>query len=208
MKTWTAAELRAFIESVADDRLSSLWRVAATTGLRRAELAGLRWEDVDLDAGRLAVRRGLVSVDYRLLESSTKSGKVRVVELDSETVASLRVHRRRQAEEHLALGSAYEDGGLVFAREDGRPIHPEQISRLFRRHADAAGLPRIRLHDLRHTHGTLLMGSGIHPKVVQERLGHHSSAFTMDVYAHVMPALQAEAAAAFATLIAEAYAGG
>ncbi len=149
------------------------------------------------------MRRGLVSVDFAVTESETKSGKVRVVELDPGTVAALRAHRRRQAEERLAFGAAYQDADLVFCREDGTLIHPELITRMFRRHAEAAGLPRIRLHDLRHTHGTLLMGSGVHPKVVQERLGHHSSAFTMDVYAHVMPAMQAEAAAAFADLVSE-----
>ena len=109
--------------------------------------------------------------------------------------------RNRQLEERLAFGPAYQDRGVVFCREDGEPIHPEQLSRLFRRHVAAVGLPAIRLHDLRHTHASLLMAAGVHPKVVQERLGHHSSAFTMDTYAHVGASLQAQAAAAFADLL-------
>jgi integrase len=201
METWSAEQLRAFLGHVAEDRLAALWHLAATTGMRRGELAGLHWADVDLDAGRLAVSRSLVSVDYALVESGTKSGKVRVIDLDSATVAALRAHHRRQAAERISLGPAYQDRDQMFCREDGEPIHPEQITRLFRRHQKALGLPRIRLHDMRHTHGTLLIEGGVHPKVVQERLGHHSVAFTLDVYAHVTPAMQAQAAAAFADLV-------
>ena len=92
----------------------------------------------------------------------------------------------------------------MFCREDGTAIHPEQFTRMFKRHAKAAKLPPMRLHDLRHTHGTLLVASGVHPKVVQERLGHHSSAFTMDTYAHAMPAMQVEAASRLAALVGAA----
>ena len=201
MRTWSSEQLRAFLAHVAEDRLAALWHLAATTGMRRAELAGLRWQDVNLEAGRLAVSRGLVSVNYAVTESGTKSGKVRVVDLDPATVAALREHRRAQAAERLALGAAYQDRGLVFCREDGEPVHPERLTVMFRRHVAAADLPPIRLHDLRHTHASLLMAAGVHPKVVQERLGHHSSAFTMDTYAHVGAGLQAQAAAAFADLL-------
>ena len=101
----------------------------------------------------------------------------------------------------MAVGAAYQDANLHFAREDGLPPHPEQVTRWFRRHVEAAGLPRIRLHDLRHTHASLLVQAGVHPKIVQERLGHHSSAFTMDTYAHALPALQVEAAQRLSHLI-------
>lgn len=201
MRTWSASELRAFLAHVAEDRLAGLWHLAATTGLRRAELAGLRWQDVDLEAGRLAVSRGLVAVAYAVSESGTKSGKVRTVDLDPDTVAALRAHRRAQAAEQLALGPAYRECGLVFCREDGESLHPDRITAMFRRHVAAAGLPTIRLHDLRHTHASLLMAAGVHPKVIQERLGHHSSAFTMDTYAHVSAGLQAQAAATFGALV-------
>lgn len=149
--------------------------------------------DVDLDAARLALRRGLVSVDYAVVESEAKSG-TGVIELDAASVVALRLHRRRQAVERLSLGAAHHDRKLVLAREDGSLIHPEQWTRMFRRHVTAADPPPLRLHDLRHSHATLLMAAGVHPTTVQERLGHHSSAFTVDVYAHVTPAMQAEAA--------------
>ena len=96
----------------------------------------------------------------------------------------LRVHRKAQLAERLALGPAYQDEGLVFAREDGAPMHPDRVSKLFRMHADAVKLPRIRLHDMRHTHATLALRAGVHPKVVSERLGHSSIALTLDTYSH------------------------
>lgn len=125
----------------------------------------------------------------------------RNVALDPQTVATLRAHRKRQVAEQLAFGPAYEDRGLVFCREDGTPIHPDRASKLFAQHVKAAGLPRIRLHDLRHTHATLALAAGVHPKVVSERLGHSSIAIMLDTYSHAIPALQEEAASAIAALI-------
>ena len=109
-----------------------------------------------------------------------------------------------QAAEQLALGPAYDDHGLVFAREDGMPLWPRSFSRNFARHARAAGLPVIRLHDLRHTWATLALGQGVHPKVVQERLGHASIAITLDVYSHAVPAMQDDAAERVAALFGAA----
>lgn len=114
--------------------------------------------------------------------------------LDSTTVTALKQHRARQAEERLAAGSAWDDHGLVFAREDGTPIHPERFSRWFQRQLRAAGLPRIRLHDLRHSHATLDLRAGVHPKVVSERSGHANIAITLDTYSHAIPPMQREAA--------------
>jgi len=201
MGIWSADEIRSFLAHVSDDRLSALWTLAAMTGMRRGELLGVTWADIDLDAARVAVVRSLLSVDYHLHASDTKSGKARVIDIDPLTVTALRSHRARQNEERLAIGAAYQDENLVFAREDGLPLHPEQVTRWFRRHVAAAGLPQIRLHDLRHTHASLLVQAGVHPKIVQERLGHYSSAFTMDTYAHALPALQAEAAQRLSDLV-------
>jgi integrase len=121
--------------------------------------------------------------------------------LARETVTALREHRKHQLEERLAWGPAYQDHGLVFAREDGTPILPRSFSRAFAAHVKAAELPTIRLHDLRHMHATLALEAGIHPKVVSERLGHASVAITLDVYSHAVPARQEDAAAQVATLI-------
>lgn len=135
--------------------------------------------------------------------STPKTAKGRRnVALDPATVASLRAHRTRQAEERLALGPAYVDEDLVFCREDGTPIWPRTFSRAFRAAAGAAGLHRIRLHDLRHTHATLALESGVHPLVVSERLGHSKVSITLDTYSHVTPALAEDAAATIAARIA------
>jgi integrase len=202
LMVWTAAELRAFLEHVQGDRLAGLWHLAASTGMRRGEVLGLRWADVDLPAARVAVRRSLVTVGHEVVVSEPKSAKGRrSVALDPGTVAVLRSWRKQQAAERLAWGPAWTDSGYVFTREDGRALHPREVTRAFTRHALATGLPLIRLHDLRHTHATLALEAGVHPKVVQERLGHASIAITLDTYSHAVPAMEAEAARTVAALV-------
>ncbi|HSD76329.1 MAG TPA: site-specific integrase, partial [Solirubrobacteraceae bacterium] len=134
--------------------------------------------------------------------STPKGGRGRSVALDAATVAALREHRRAQLAERVALGPAWRDHGLVFCREDGTPIRPRTFSRTFDRLAAAAGLPAIRVHDLRHTWASLALAAGVHPKVVQERLGHASVAITLDVYSHAVPAMQEDAAERVAALFA------
>ncbi|MBA2240472.1 MAG: site-specific integrase [Solirubrobacterales bacterium] len=200
MQTWSAEQLAAFLEHVGDDRLYAAWRLAAMTGLRRGEVLGLRWRDLDLEAGRLAVVQTLVG-ERTFSQPKTDHGR-RNVALDPVTVTALRTHRKRQAAERLALGPAYRDEQeLVFCREDGEPLWPQSFSRSFERHAKAAGLPAIRAHDLRHTHATLALAAGIHPKVVSERLGHASVGITLDIYSHATPAMQADAANRVAALL-------
>lgn len=202
MKTWTAGEVGSFLRTVQDDRLYAAYVLAATTGMRRGEVLGVRWADIDMDRRRLAVRQTITVVDNELIygDPKTSRGK-RVVALDVSTVAALRAHRARQAEERLAWGGGYEDEGLVFARENGRPLHPNNFSDEFDRHVRASGLPRIRLHDLRHTHITLALAGGVSVKVVSERVGHASTAFTMDQYAHVTPPMAEDAADRVASAI-------
>jgi len=202
MKTWTGAQVLRFLHAVEDDRLRAGWTLAATTGMRRGEVLGLRWQDVELDQQRLSVRQTLISLNYTLVVSTPKTARSRrTVALDRETVVALRAHRARQAEERLVLGDGYEDGDLVFCREDGAFFHPDRFSKLFRAFVADAGLPAIRLHDLRHTHATLALNAGIHPKVVSERLGHASVGITLDTYSHVLPILQEEAAEIVAAAI-------
>jgi len=203
LRTWSAAELRAFLGHVEGDRLYAAYVLAATTGLRRGELLGLRWRDLDLTAGRLSVTQTLISVTYAVSFSApkTQAGR-RSVALDPATVAALRAHRVAVLEERLALGlGAPAEDGLVFTTMDSAPLHPRQFSGRFDRLVKAAGLPRIRFHDLRHTHATLSLQAGIHPKVVSERLGHSTIAITLDTYSHAIPAMQEEAAAKVAALV-------
>jgi integrase len=203
MATWTAVELRAFLASVAEDRLRAAWVLIIATGMRRGELLGLRWSDLDLDDARAAVRRSLVSVRNELsfTEPKTKRGR-RSIALDSRTVDELRAHRVRQAQERLALGLG-SDGpeGLVFTDALGDPIKPDTFSQFFERRVRQLGLPKIRLHDLRHSHASMALAAGVNPKVVSERLGHASVAFTLDTYSHAIPALEEEAAERIAALV-------
>ena len=201
MTVWTSDELRCFLEAISGHGLYPLYLLAATTGMRRGELAGLTWRNVDLNAARLTVNQQILSVGYNLIESSLKSATSRrTIDLDPLTVTELRRHRRSQLEQRMATGRRSDDA-YVFAKPDGSPVHPDYISQTFRRAVAKLDVPRIRLHDLRHTHASILLQQGVNAKVVSERLGHSSVAFTMTVYQHVMPGMQAQAAATFSAAV-------
>jgi integrase len=190
-----------FLRHAQHDDLYPLWALLASTGMRRSEALGLPWRDVDFDGKRLSVRQGLVSVDGTPELGPPKSRHaVRTIDLDDRTIAALRIQRRRQNEQRLAAKD-WNDTGLVFTRPDGAWLHPDWIGELFRRLVYEAGVPAIRMHDLRHTHATLLLRWGHNPKVVSERLGHHSVAFTLDTYAHVVPGMQWAVADEFGNLL-------
>jgi len=161
---WSPEQTRAFLASMADDRLAALWRLEASTGMRRGEVCGLRWSDVDLEAGNLRIAQTLVEVNYKLQfsEPKTKAGK-RTLVLDPATVLALRAHRRRQLEERVAWGPLWTgaDADLVFTKEDGSPIHPERLSRYFDARVAKAQLPRITFHGLRHSYVTMLQMSDV-----------------------------------------------
>lgn len=195
MRTWPAETVATFLAGTSDDRLGIGYTLAVTTGARRGELCGLRWDDIDLDAGQLAVRRARVAAGYSVSEGTPKSGRARTIALGASTVAALRRHRARQVAERLAWGAAYVDSGLVLTRENGEPLHPQTLSQAFERRVTKLGLERIRFHDLRHTSATLALAAGVHPKVVSERLGHASIGITLDVYSHVTKGMQEAAAA-------------
>jgi integrase len=201
-KCWTASEMRRFLEHVRSDRLGAVYLLAATTGLRRGELLGLRWYDCDLDGGSLSVDQVLLPTRGGLTFDApkTSSGRRRVA-LDPATVDALREHRGRQLVERAALGDGYLDHDLVFAWEDGRPINPQRLTDAFRAYVIAAGMRPLTLHGLRHSHASLALAAGIHPKIVSERLGHSSISITLDTYSHTIPTLQETAAAKVAALV-------
>jgi integrase len=202
---WDADTLRAFLDFAreTEPRLFPAYRLAASTGMRRAEVCGLKKRYLDLDARRLSVIRTLVrTADDGLIEGDPKSVKGRrSIALDARTVVALREHLKRQAEERLAKGPEYQDHGLVFQEPDGRPIDPSRFSKVFARLVRQGGFPPLSVHGLRHTWATLALAAGVHPKVVQERLGHSTVAFTLDRYSHVLAGLQEEAAERVAGLI-------
>lgn len=185
--TWSPGEIRCFLEHAEGDRLAPLWELAVNTGMRRGELLGLRWEDIDLEKGTVAIRRALVVVGYEVVISQTKTDRARVIALDPGMVAILKEWRRIQLEERMAWGPAYRDSGYLFTKEDGSELHPDRVSKLFDRLVASSDLPRIRFHDLRHTWATTALAAGVHPKIVAERLGHGSIQITLDTYSHVMP---------------------
>ena len=198
MSTWPREVLSSFLTRGRSEghRHHVSWLLLATTGMRRGECLGLAWSDVDFDAGRLRVRRTLVDMrdDAPVWsDPKTSSGK-RSIALDAGTVAALRKHRAAQLEERLAVGAGYVEHDLVFAMPDGRPLHPERFSRTFTETIRRWKLPRIRLHDLRHTWATLALEAGVHPKVVQERLGHANVSITLGIYTHVSQAMESDAA--------------
>ena len=202
MTVWEVPQVKAFLASVADDRLYALWLLLVTTGLRRGEAAGLRWEDIALDTGRLSVRRALVTVDYEVQVSEPKTARGRrTVALDSGTVTALRAHRTRQAEEALAAGELWERTGYVFVREDGKPYHPERISVMFARPVESGRAAHDPPARFRPTAAAMALAAGVHPKVVQERLGHSSINITLDTYSHVVEGMQEEAAAKVVNLL-------
>jgi integrase len=208
MLTWEGAQLATFLRWSKDDRYGPAFHFLATSGMRRGEALGLRWADVDLDSAKVAIRRTLIVVGHDVTYGHTKTGRSRVVELDAPTVAVLRSHWARQAQDRLLLGVGYQDEDLVFCHHDGRPYHPERFSREFDRKLERynrenpkAPLPRLRLHDLRHTWATLALQAGVHPKVVAERLGHVSTNVTLNTYSHVVQGMQGKAAEDVAALI-------
>ena len=202
MRTWTKEQLKAFLDAVADERLSALWHTIAMTGMRRGEAIGLRWSDVDLENARLAVRRALIPSGRDVIVSEPKTIKGRrVIAIDPGTVEVLKGQAARQLEEQKEWDEAWVETGLVFTLENGAALDPESVSRYWRQAVKKSMLPSIRLHDLRHTHATLALQAGIHPKVVSERLGHATISITLDTYSHAIPAMQEEAAALIAGLV-------
>ena len=195
--------MRAFLESTDGHRFYTIYHAAGTTGLRRGEILGLRWQDVDLAAGRLAVTQTLTrTADGPAFAPPKTARGRRSIALDPRTVAVLQAHRRCQLEQRLALGLGTPGpDGLVFTNPDGSGITHAQVASAYEASVKASGLRRIGFHDLRHTHASLALAAGVHPKVVSERLGHSGVGITLDTYSHTILALQEDAAATVARVV-------
>lgn len=191
MRTLSPEEARRFLATAASDRLEALYVLALTTGMRQGELFRLRWQDVDLESQALAVR------------GATKTARSRRQVLLSDVgVEALRRHAGRQGEECRIAGSAWRETGLVFTNTVGASLTTTNVTfRSFRPLLERAGLPVIRFHDLRHTAATLLLGKGVHPKVVSELLGHSQVGVTLDLYSHVTPTMHRQAVTTFDELL-------
>jgi integrase len=195
MRALDEAATAKLLRAASDSRLSLPILLAVTTGLRRGEILGLRWKDVDFQNSSLAVRQSLEQTRDGLTFKQPKTAKGRrVVALPTLAVEGLKRHKLKQVTTKLAFGAAYQDHDLVCARDDGTPWPPDTFSSAFVGLIRREEVQTVRFHDLRHTHATQLLRQGVHPKVVSERLGHATVGITLDVYSHVLPGMQAEAA--------------
>jgi integrase len=200
---WTARELRTFLDHVADvePRLFPLWRLAAMSGMRRGELLGLTWQALDLEGARLTVSQQLIPLRGGASFGPPKSKRShRMIALDAESVDVLRAHRQAQLLERAFMGEAYEEHDLVFAREDGSPIHPQRLTEQHGVLVKGAKVPAIRFHDLRHGHATACLTNGVPLHVVAARIGDRPETM-LATYAHLLPTSDAEAAERVAALI-------
>jgi integrase len=206
MTTADADGIRRLLEAVKDTHYYPVFFTAIYTGLRRSELLGLRWGNVDLDMATVSVTDTIHYMrDGRVIIRQPKSrSSRRNVDLPPALAIMLREHKAKQTELKKVLGLELKDSDLVFFHADGTPIRPDTVTRAFRHYAERVGLPTGRFHDLRHTHATLLLKQGVHPKIVSERLGHSSIAITLDTYSHVLPGLQKEAARRFDEVLQQA----
>jgi len=204
MPTIAAEDVLRFLEAARETPYYTLFYLLLHTGLRRGEALALRWKNVDLGLASLGVSAYLSVTEtvyklngtYIIKEPKTSSGKRRIA-LSPSLALVLWQHRAEQQAQQALLGKPLADGDFVFAHPDGTPLDPSTVSHAFNKVIRRAGLPHIRLHDLRHTHASLLLRAGVHPKIVQERLGHSSIRVTLDTYSHVMGGLQEAAAQRF-----------
>ncbi len=194
MKIWTSDEAERFLEKAkAKTRYYPIFVLGLKTGMRRGELLGVKWEDVDLSQGFITVRRSLYWMPPAppIFQDPKTAGSRRKIPLDRGTVEMLKAHRKHQLEERLAAGPAWEDWGLIFCTEEnGRPIYGPNLVKQLKVSAREAKVPAIRFHDLRHTHATFLLQAGVSVKVVAERLGHTTVRITLDTYSHILPDMQ------------------
>jgi integrase len=195
---WTADQAAAFLKSVRDDRLYAAWTLAVVCGLRRGELAGLRWSNVDLERGVVQVEWQRTTAtgqgEHGIVEKESKGSRARSIAIGDTMVGILREHRARQAAERVEMGVAYRDENRVFCWEDGTPYRPQYLTTQFAALCRRAGVPEIVLHDARHTSATVRADSGIPQHAMQDRLGHADARTTSEVYTHVLPEAQRRAA--------------
>lgn len=195
MQVYDMAQTAELIEAVRETRLFVPVLLGALCGLRRGEIAALRWGRVDFTRAQIAIVESAEQTKAGIRYKEPKSGRTRSVALSGSVADELRAHRARQAEELLRLGVRATDDTFVYTREDGLPVQPRSITHAWQMLRKRLALPRLRFHGLRHTHATHLLASGVHPKIASERLGHSKIGITLDLYSHILPGMQADAAA-------------
>lgn len=199
MQIWNEEEINIFLENSKDSPYYALFYTVLFTGMRRSELLALRWQDIDLILGQIHVNRSLHHLkDGTYIFSQPKSAKSsRTIALTPSTIITLREYQQKQKLERAIFNFPFSDESLIFSDIEGKPFRPNTITRAWTTQANKCGLSPIRFHDARHTHASLMLKQGIHPKVVQERLGHSSIQMTIDTYSHIAPGIQEAAANRF-----------
>jgi integrase len=188
MGVWSDEEARRFLAVADQSPYGPIWLLALSKGLRKGELLGVRWSDIDLDRGTLRVAQTIGALHGKIVFNGTKNaGSKRMITLRSGVIAAPRAHKVRQLERRLKVAEWNDQHDLVFTCASGGPIHPDNLDRDFKRWVKLAGVRLIRIHDTRHSYATLALATGEHVKVVSETLGHADVATTLRVYAHVMP---------------------
>jgi integrase len=194
MNTYDLDQTAELIEAMRPTRMLVPTLLAVLCGMRRGEIAALRWKNVDLTTGQIAILESAEQVGSKVRYKTPKSGKGRTLALSASLVEELRAHRLRQAEELLRVGIILSADTFVVAQADGTPLQPDTLTQDWFRKLAGTSLPRIRFHDLRHAHATHMLANGVHPKVASERLGHSKIGITLDLYSHVLPGMEADAA--------------
>lgn len=191
MNVWTIGQVNEFLKFTKHSRYHPVYFLAAYTGMRKGEILGLTWDDVNFEEKTISINKTLYHIkDEFLLQEPKTSSSVRTIHIDDDIIRVLKKQKVKQNLERLKYGGVYKEHNMVFAQETGEFVNPPGVNGLFTRFIKQSGLPRIRFHDLRHTHATILLQMGVNPKLVAERLGHSSVNITLDTYSHVLPSMK------------------
>ncbi|QNF28514.1 tyrosine-type recombinase/integrase [Metabacillus elymi] len=204
MNIWTQEQVQMFLKTAEETPYELVYVLALNTGMRQGELIGLLWDDIDFEKQVIKVRHTIINGSKKIQESTKTTSSRRVIELSNTIIRLLKKHKTVQAEQRLKLGNGYQNMNLVNASLEGTPINPSNLRRNFNNLIKKVNVPKIRFHDLRHTHASLMLQLGVNVKVISERLGHASTKITLDRYSHSLPTMQKEAATIFDQFI---YAG-
>jgi integrase len=198
MKMWDVDTIHRFLDLASANPYGDIYHLAVLTGMRRSELLGLQWKDLDMENAVIHIQRSLQRINGRgLVVRQTKTQKSRrAIALGSSTVDLFKTVKKKQLERRLSAGPVWNDQDFVFTQADGKPLHPDKVSNEFHKIVEANDLPHMTLQGFRHAHATLMLSAGVHPKVVSERLGHSNVSITLDIYSHLLPGLQDAAAQA------------
>jgi integrase len=200
MKVWTIDQVNTFLKFTKHSRYHPIFYLAAYTGMRKGEILGLMWDDIDFEEKTIRINKTLYRIKTgTILQEPKTKASIRKIYMDDDIIRVLKKQKVKQNLERLKYGGVYKEHNMVFAQETGEMVNPNATHPMFSRFTQQAGLPKIRFHDLRHTHATILLQMGVNPKIVADRLGHASVKTTLDVYSHVTATMQKDLSEQFSS---------